>query len=243
MNYYELGKWLGDRRGYPRVGIVNTEWQLIEDTTAFLRSEFGREPICRKITRKENPGMKGKFVYETFIVDGALHRQLESQVLALNPTNLKKKQILSFIAGFIDAEGTIDLKNQQVVVSIGKKNERVKELIWDMFTMLGWYPRLWTCNLEWKISSKANKKIISALRKYVHHPKKQELLFGGIPKADEKYLKFIKKEGNITAQQLSKKFEIHIDSARRILRFFESVYLIQRINNRIPYKFAPVEVP
>ncbi len=42
---YEAGKFLGDSAGFPRLGIVNKDTQLILDTNDFLAEKFNTEPV------------------------------------------------------------------------------------------------------------------------------------------------------------------------------------------------------
>lgn len=238
MDYYELGKWLGDRRGFPRAGIVNTELALIKDTASFLEREFNKKPIFKVTTKADNPKMFGEKVYETFIVSSEACRVLEQQVTSLKPSSLAENELLAFLAGFIDAEGTIDLKNKQIVISIGKKSTSTKDLIKEIIENIGWSARIWECEQEWKVSIKENKKMLNSLEKFIKHPKKINLLQGQIPDVDKKYLEFIKSRKEVTARKLSVKFNIHIDSARRILRFFSRLGIVERTNENIPYQFT-----
>lgn len=242
-NYlYELGKWLGDRRGFPRVGIINTELQLVKDTNRFLEKQFKQKPVLRKITKKENKTMFGEEAYETFIVSSPIHKRLENEIQKIKEdiNSLKKKQILSFLSGFIDAEGTIDLKNDQIVISVGKKNEEIKELIYLLIKRLEWEVRVWDCVKEWKISVKSNKEIIKQLKKNVKHPQKKALLNFNIANADKKYLDYIQNVKKVKSLDLKQKFCIHEDSARRILRYFTKLKKIKKITKTRPYVYVPI---
>ena len=239
MDFYELGKWLGDRRGFPRVGIINTELTLVLDTAKFLEKEFGQKPIVNTVTQKENPTMLGKLAYETFIVSSKFHRDLENQVANLKPENMKQEDLLAFLAGFIDAEGTVDLKNQQLVISIGKQNKSNLNLIKYMILAIGWQPRIWNCEKEWKISLKWHEELNSLC---LRHPDKISRMNNGCPTKDFKYINFIQQNKIVTAQDLANNFSIHIDSARRVLRFLSRIAKIKRLNGERPFKFVPAVV-
>ena len=236
--FYELGKWLGDRRGYPRVGLINTEKRLINDIKNFLK-RFNKPITCREVSKKECRTMYCETAYEVFIVDSKLHKEFEKEsmnFLNLNKSNNDKD--LSFLGGFIDAEGSIDLKNHQIVLSVGHKNSIIEEGVINLIRRLKLPLRVWNCQKEWKLSIKSSESIINLLKRYVKHPKKRLLLNNEMPVSDEKYLDFIKLRSSTTSNELARKFNIHIDSARRVLRYFNNIGLIKRIRTSTnPYQY------
>ena len=236
---YELGKWLGDRRGYPRVGIVNTEMTLIEDTKRFLEEHFHRTPLFQVITQKERPTMLGKKAYDIFIVDGRLHRHLEEDADNLIYGKLTAEQSLALLAGLTDADGTIDLKNRQVVISVGKKNHYIKEYVIRLTSLLAWPLRVWDCGKEWKLSIPLDSSVTSALLSCLRHPRKRALLYGEVSCSDQVYLDYIIRMGKIKSQDLVEQFHIHADSARRLLRYFVAVGKLRLLSRKRPYIYVP----
>ena len=172
--YYELGKWLGDRRGYPRVGIVNTNKTLINDTRKFLE-KFGMPITLNTITKTERPSMFGEKSYEVFIVDSRLHKNFEQKLKAEINLSLEKEKCIDLLAGLIDADGTIDRKNEQVVISIIKNNLQVKKYVEILMSNLSWKTEVWDCQKEWKISIKLNEELINLLKNKLKHPAKIRL--------------------------------------------------------------------
>lgn len=235
---YELGKWFGDRRGYPRVGIINKEKNLVNDTKKFLQKNFVGNVVMKKITKKDIPTMYGDYAYEAFIVNSKLHNSLELEIKNLVNKKLTKNESLALLSGIIDAEGTIDPKNYQVVISVGKKNPLMKTLVSNIVKNLNWNLRIWTYKKEWKLSIKSNKEVHKKLIKYIKHKKKLSILKGKINEFDKKYLNFIKNKKRFCSFDISKKFEIHQDSSRRLIRYFLSLGKIKKVTEKRPYFYA-----
>ena len=236
--YYELGKWLGDRRGYPRVGIVNTNKTLINDTRKFLE-KFGMPITLNTITKTERPSMFGEKSYEVFIVDSRLHKNFEQKLEAEINLSLEKEKCIDLLAGLIDADGTIDRKNEQVVISIIKNNLQVKKYVEILMSNLSWKTEVWDCQKEWKISIKLNEELINLLKNKLKHPAKIRLLKGKLSPSDTKYLNFVLSNKIVSARLLSSNFDIHIDSARRLLRCYERLGYLNKIKDHNHFIYSP----
>ena len=237
---YELGKWFGDRRGYPRVSIINKEKNLVIDTKKFLQKNFNGNVVMNKITKKDIPTMYGDYAYEVFIVNSRLHKSFELKIKDLINKKLTKYESLSLLSGIIDADGTIDPKNYQVVISAIKKNSLMRMLVLNLTKNLNWNLRIWNCKKEWKLSIKCDNNMYKDLRKYIKHKGKLAILKGEINKSDKRYFNFIKNKKRFNTFDISEKFGVHQDSSRRIIRYFLNLGKIKRVTKKRPYFYAPI---
>jgi len=255
LSSYEIGKWQGDRVGFPRVGLVNKEIKLIKDTYEFLKTLVDTNRITIEIQRKNskisvhknkknlaknlgvkedkisiknNSYMKGRYIFRVFTQSRVLFKKF--QQFSNNIKYLNKKQIAQFLAGYADAEATIDRRNQLVSFSISNKkpNEAkfIKQLLECLLTNIK-IRKAGKLELKIEVGKKSLKNFNRKIAVFMKHPEKLNKIKGGfISERDRKYLKFIKKQEKCTPKILAQKFNIHDDSARRIFRMFKREKLL-----------------
>lgn len=255
-NFYEIGKWQGDRIGFPRVGLVNKETKLIKDNFEFLKSIVNEERITVEIQRRsceinienekqrlseslkiptqeilitDNKHIKGNYIFRVFTQSRVLFR--EFQEIANNIDKNSDEEIAQFLAGFADAEATIDTRNQIISFSISNKKpkeaEKIKALLQKILKTSIRIRTAGKIELKIEISRNDFDKFKSNIGKFMKHTEKlQRLKNNFVSQKDKKYLEFIKSNHNTEAKKLAYQFNIHEDSARRILRQFRRQNLI-----------------
>jgi len=253
-NFYEVGKWYGDRVGFPRVGLVNKEAVLIKDSFEFLKLLVDRKRIKIEIQRRnsridvkeqiqilsqeleikpreiyvvDNKHMKGDYAFRVFTQSRVIFREL--QQLSETPQNYSDEVVAQFLAGLADAEATVDMRNNIVSFSISNKKAQDAEKIRLLLEKILRLPiKIRTAGkIELKIETP--KYIFDIFRdrigKFMKHPEKLKRLEGKfISKKDASYLNFFKTNNN--PKIMAEKFKIHEDSARRIIRQFRKQNLI-----------------
>ncbi|MBL7160103.1 MAG: hypothetical protein ISS95_00910 [Candidatus Aenigmarchaeota archaeon] len=261
-NFYEIGKWQGDRVGFPRVGLVNKERILIKDTYEFLKQLVNLKRISIEIQRRypeydvsemknklsellriksngilvtTNKHMRGKYVYRVFTQSRKLFRDF--QQISDNMLLAKPNQIAQYLAGFADAEATVDNRNNIISFSISRKKRVESENIKKMLEIVLMEPvKMRTAGrIELKIEIPRNlvKLFKNKIGKFMKHPEKIKRFNGNfIPEKDKKILYFIKNNPNCTAKLIAGNFKIHVDSARRILRFFRKQKLVKFLKKK-----------
>jgi len=126
-----------------------------------------------------------------------------------------------FLAGLADAEATVDTRNNIISYSFSSKNQDFAFECSKLFNVLNIQYKIRRLKIELKIEIPINQFL--QIGKLMRHSEKRRrinaYLNGKVPviKSDEVFIDFIKGK-NITAQILSNEFNLHIDSARRILR-------------------------
>ncbi|MBL7169471.1 MAG: MarR family transcriptional regulator [Candidatus Aenigmarchaeota archaeon] len=274
QNYYEIGKWTGDRIGFPRVGIVNKSVELIADTYKFLRrnvsisrinveiqcknSEIELNGVLKEISEKLeipkskikiviNPGMYGEYVIRVFTQSRTIFRKLEQEFR--NISRKTTENMAKFIAGYADAEMTVEKRNVILTFSISSKNHKEANKIRNILKIvLGGKITIRTAGKdELKIHVPNN--LISNFKekigKYMKHVEKvnrlNEILNNNFLLPQDKILlNFIKHNKDCTAREISNKLKMHPDSARRILRLFTKQGIINRYGLGVfgnPYRY------
>lgn len=256
VHFYEIGKWQGDRIGFPRVGLVNKEVKLIKDNFEFLKSIVNEERITAEIQRRsceinienekqrlseslkiptqeilvtDNKHIKGNYIFRVFTQSRVLFR--EFQETADNIYKNSNEEIAQFLAGLADAEATIDTRNQIISFSLSNKKpkeaEKIKALLEKVLKISARIRTAGKIELKIEISRNDFDKFKSNIGKSMKHPEKlQRLENNFVSQKDKKYLEFIKSNPNIEAKNLANQFNIHEDSARRFLRQFRRQSLI-----------------
>ncbi len=256
FNFYEIGKWQGDRIGFPRVGLVNKDAELIKDTFEFLKSLVEEEKITVEIQKRnsdidievekqrlseklkipiqeilitDNRHMRGNYIFRVFTQSRILFKNF--QEIADKIDKNSNEEIAQFLAGFADAEATIDTRNQIISFSISNKKlpeaDKIKMLLEKVLKTSIRVRTAGKIELKIEISRNDFDKFKTIIGKFMKHPEKlQRLENNFVSQKDKKYLETIKLNPNINARDLAKQFNIHEDSARRILRQFKRQNLI-----------------
>ncbi len=251
VNFYELGKWYGDRVGFPRVGLVNKQAGLIVDSFEFLKTLVDRKRITMEIQRRNseidiqsqleilsklagispkeilittNKHMKGDYIFRVFTQSRVIFRKFDAEVLEVKKS--KNMEIAQFLAGVADAEATIDTRNQIVSYSISNKKREEAEMLKNLLEkVLCSDVKIRTAGkleLKLDIHRKDFYNFKEKVGRFMKHNEKIKRLSNNfVSDRDKIYLQFIELSKNADAKSLSEKFRIHEDSARRILRQFK----------------------
>jgi len=274
QNFYEVGKWFGDRIGFPRVGIVNTSIELISDTYNYLKKlvennritveiqcrskEIETKEIINKLSEKleipkksikisYNPGMYGDYVMRVYTQSRVLYRKLQKQAKEVSCKS--KESIAKFIAGYADAEMTVEKRNVILTFSVSRKHlKEAKEIKKMLEKILSDKIILRTAGKdEMKIHVPTNsmKEFKQKIAIYMRHKEKKERLIevlsgNYILPQDREIIVFIKENSGCTSRIISEKFKMHNDSARRLLRLFSKQKIVKRYGKGTyldPYKY------
>lgn len=262
QNFYEIGKWSGDRIGFPRVGIVNISLELISDTYKYLQRLVDNKRITVEIQCKNknieikeiinklskrleipkkiikisyNPGMYGNFVMRVYTQSRVLYRWFQKQ--ANEVSRKSKENIAKFIAGYADAEMTVEKRNVILTFSISRKHLReAKEIRKMLEKVLSGKITIRTAGkdeIKIHIPTNSLKEFNQKIAIYMKHKQKTERLIevlngNYLLPQDKEFLEFIKTNPNCTSKDLTNKFNIHPDSCRKLLRLFTKQGIITR---------------
>jgi len=273
-NFYEIGKWFGDRIGFPRVGVVSKTIEMIKDTYEFLKTIVEENRITVEIQVKNpetdledvlkelsielgiakqqikispNPKMYGNYVIRVFTQSRVLFRKLEEKSKTIY--NMKPEIMAKFLAGFADAEMTVEKRTSVLAFSMTSKTpenaNKIKSMLESVLSGKISIRSAGTDELKIQVPNILIRQFNEKIGKYMRNKNKSkriiELLNNDyfLPK-DIEILELVKNNPMCTSSDLSKKLNIHIDSTRRILRLLSKQGIIKRFGRGIygtPYRF------
>lgn len=222
----EFGKWIGDRCGGPhKVGVANKQPSFIQDFNNILGvlhqpyKDIHKEITCSTnfepseeiltVTRnvRHCKTQYGEYAYKIEVANKLL-RNLVFDVLERNLfpilSNSKPEVIVAFYCGLFEAEGSVDLKSREILISSGLNlnkshtNEKVLSLLKEVIAhieilkLVGLKPQISrrvgrtnNSSLKYEIRLKKDDALLFAAKtaSFINHPQKAECMIqigGGV---------------------------------------------------------------
>ncbi|MBT3582289.1 hypothetical protein HN510_00520 [Candidatus Woesearchaeota archaeon] len=198
----EFGKWIGDRCGGPhKIGVANKQTSFISDFNKILEvlhqpsKDISNEITCNNnfqpnedlLTITKNirycKTQYGDYAYRIEVANKVLRNLvfdiLEKYLFSILK-NSKSEVITAFYCGLFEAEGSVNLKSKEIIISFGLNlnkshtNEKVLKLLNEVLSHI---EMLQLIGVETQISRKVGRTDQASLKYDIRFKKQDALLF------------------------------------------------------------------
>ncbi|MBI2084523.1 MAG: hypothetical protein HYT70_02835 [Candidatus Aenigmarchaeota archaeon] len=175
--FYNLGLWCGDKYWFGNsVGITNTNEKLLDEFMKFLERIVKERKMLKKVSINNGDASRVK------INSGLIRRILENLEQDRETLIQRENELLAYLSGRIDADGTLMLyavkyRTSPIKITYGSLEEARKDFsLLKKFNISGWISTYKNRNAyDLKISFNSAVKILSKL--FLKDEKKQQKVF------------------------------------------------------------------